>query len=90
MSLRPAMALSFTTVRDVGTSTVSLTGLNSAWRSTEHHDYGRLVLGMPQFENAARVSRDANVRIALVHHPLDTEWYSPWERLYHQRRMSMF
>lgn len=70
-------------------------GLNSSWRCTdrrEHEglekwtDYGRLMLGMHQM----RVIQDqvhaseADVRIALIHHPPNSAWFKEFDREAHE------
>jgi len=52
--------------------------LNSAWLSTGDHDRGRLALGERQVRQALGAARDADVRIALLHHPFD--WLQEFDR----------
>lgn len=44
--------------------------LNTAWTSRDDQDRGRLVLGRPQVTELLEATRTADVRIALMHHPL--------------------
>ena len=57
---------------------VALLGLNSAWLATDDKDLGRLALGEKQVVQALEATREANLRIALMHHPL--EWLRELER----------
>jgi hypothetical protein len=56
---------------------VGLALFNSAWRCSGAEDRGRLLVGMPQAEVALRAISDCDVRLAILHHPLD--WLSPFE-----------
>jgi len=63
-------------VRDleVAGQKVAVLGLNSAWLSMGDTDYGRLALGERQVRGALEVVHDADLRIALLHHPFDWLW----------------
>jgi 3',5'-cyclic AMP phosphodiesterase CpdA len=50
---------------------VAVLGINSAWLSTSEEDRGQLILGEQQVRNAINASSDADLRIALMHHPFD-------------------
>lgn len=57
---------------------VALLGLNSAWMSArnkdaqgEVNDYGFLVMGEPQIDAPLNLIADADLRIAVMHHPFD-------------------
>lgn len=56
---------------------VGVAMLNSAWRCSGGADRGSLLVGMPQAEAALREIADCEVRLAVVHHPL--EWLAPFE-----------
>jgi|GEM_PF-5120172 len=56
---------------------VGLAVINSAWRCSGAEDRGRLLVGMPQAEVALRAVSDCDVRLAVMHHPLD--WLASFE-----------
>jgi predicted MPP superfamily phosphohydrolase len=56
---------------------VGVVTLNSAWRCSGADDKGRLLVGGGLAEEALRALSDCDVRIALVHHPLD--WLQTFE-----------
>jgi formylglycine-generating enzyme required for sulfatase activity len=56
----------------------ALLGLNSAWLSSDDNELGRLALGERQVRQALEASSDADLRIALLHHPLD--WLREFDR----------
>jgi len=57
---------------------VAVLGLNSAWLSAGDEDRGRLALGERQVRQALEASRDADMRIVLLHHPF--EWLREFDR----------
>ena len=70
---------------DVSGKQVALLGLNSAWMSArnrdaqgEVNDYGYTLIGEPQLHNALAQIADAELRIAVVHHPFD--WLNEFDR----------
>jgi hypothetical protein len=58
---------------------IGIAGLNSAWRSTSRKndasrsDRDRLLMGAGQL-------RRADLRIALLHHPPDSDWFKAFDR----------
>ena len=68
---------------------IAVIGLNSAWLCARHkegpagkeevNDYGHLIVGEPQVREALHASADADVRIAVLHHPFD--WLAPTDTL---------
>lgn len=56
---------------------IGIAALNSAWRCSGDTDEKQLFLTEHQIYNAARSLVDADIRIALVHHP--TKWLHPSE-----------
>jgi hypothetical protein len=69
--------------------TVGFACLNSAWmtKGGGRNDYGKLYLG-EHVLNAARVELDeADIRIAVIHHPLD--WLAPEEKAQIQRFLTL-
>lgn len=52
--------------------------LNSAWRSSSDNDKGDLFLPMAQLKEEYEVIKDAEVKIALIHHP--PSWLSESEQ----------
>ncbi len=64
---------------DLADRRVAVLGLNSAWLAYGgDKDRGRLVLGERQVRQALRVAENADVRIALLHHPFD--WLRDFDR----------
>jgi predicted MPP superfamily phosphohydrolase/energy-coupling factor transporter ATP-binding protein EcfA2 len=54
---------------------------NSSWRATgkpNNYDYGKLLLGERQIDNALDELKDADLKIASMHHPF--EWMNEIER----------
>jgi predicted phosphodiesterase len=78
------------TVNDVA---ISLLGLNSAWMSATHRDMdnnvedqGYLLIGERQLDRALEQSSQADLCIALMHHP--SHWLHPSERSRTKRRLN--
>ncbi|TEU14814.1 MAG: hypothetical protein E3J21_14810 [Anaerolineales bacterium] len=64
---------------DLADRRVAVLGLNSAWLAYGgDEDRGRLVLGERQVRLALEAARDADLRIALLHHPFD--WLQEFDR----------
>jgi formylglycine-generating enzyme required for sulfatase activity len=63
---------------DLKGGAVAVLGLNSAWLSGTDQDLGRLVLGERQVRQALESVGKVNLRIALLHHPL--EWCQEFDR----------
>jgi predicted phosphodiesterase len=82
--------LSFTDVRGRDPFRVSITGLNTAWRSSSDSDKGKLILGEPQLSKARRTNEAINLRIGVSHHPLGTDWFAHWDLLFHRARLGTF
>src|SRR6266516_4484808 len=57
---------------------VALLGLNSALLSRGDDDRGSLIVGEPQVYSALREAAGANIRIAVLHHPLN--WLAEVDR----------
>lgn len=55
----------------VGGASVGIVALNSAWHSSGRNDEGRLLLGYDQVEPALRAISEHDLRLVVVHHPLD-------------------
>jgi formylglycine-generating enzyme required for sulfatase activity/predicted phosphodiesterase len=74
-----------TSVQFFGDVRVGILCLNSAWMSGrnkdvkgEVNDYGFLLLGEPQIHDALAKIQDADVRIAVMHHPFS--WLAEFDR----------
>lgn len=66
---------------------IGLSLLNSCWRATgrpANADYGNLMLGERQIDFAVEPLKDCDLRIGIVHHPL--QWLIPMEHASTQRR----
>ncbi len=62
---------------DIDGKSVGIAVLNSAWRCASKNDKGRLLVGGSCVEEVLRDIGDCDVRIAVVHHPLD--WLHSFE-----------
>jgi len=72
-------------ILDAKGTRVALLGINSAWmngRNLDTHgevyDYGYTLIGEPQIHEPLAQIADADLRIAVVHHPFD--WLSVFDR----------
>ena len=52
-------------------SNIGIACLNSAWRSSKENEEGGLIIGEKQVESAITFLKNSNIRIAVVHHPLE-------------------
>lgn len=50
---------------------VGIACLNSAWRSSKENEEGRLIVGEKQVELAKAFLKDTEVKIAVMHHPIE-------------------
>ncbi|MEI7941393.1 MAG: metallophosphoesterase, partial [Verrucomicrobiota bacterium] len=76
----------------VGTKTVGILCLNSAWMcgrnrdpKGEVNDYGFLTLGEPQLHEALSTIQSADVRLAVLHHPFP--WLAEFDRNHIEERL---
>ena len=63
---------------EVAGQQVAILGLNTAWLAAGDEDRGRLALGERQVRLALDATRDAGLRMALLHHPFD--WLQEFDR----------
>ncbi|WP_159039995.1 metallophosphoesterase [Christiangramia fulva] len=54
-----------------GNENVGVTALNSAWLCYEDDNIGSLFLGKNQIENSLEFISDTDIKIAILHHPLE-------------------
>ncbi len=73
-----------TCVWEIGGKKIALLGVNSAWmcgrhkdESGEYNDQGFLCIGEPQIYEPLEKIADCDIRIAVLHHPLD--WLTPFD-----------
>lgn len=67
---------------------IGIACLNSCWRSKcegKEKDYGHLIIGERQIDNAVNDIKDSKLKIAVIHHPF--EWLNPFEQSDIQRRL---
>lgn len=57
---------------------LSILGLNSSWLSGSDNDQGKLVLGDMQVQKALAEVENADICIAMMHHPFD--WFRKFDR----------
>lgn len=69
---------------------IGVAGLNSAWRCGSDGDRGRLFLGVPQIDAGLGDMDDSDVRIAILHHPPDSDWFDRSDALYQRNKISGF
>ena len=79
--------------------TVGFAGLNSAWRSTKKlekqgeqydRDIGYLILGEPQMREVTDILHDVDLKVALVHHPIQSPWFKDFDAAIHGPRLAGF
>jgi hypothetical protein len=76
--LEDADRLVYSTTRDINGVQVGIAGLNSAWSSAKDSEKGKLWLaGHWQIQTLRSKIKDAHVKIALTHHPLN--WFNEFE-----------
>jgi len=51
--------------------TIGISCFNSSWRCFDDNDKGKLLIGEKQLRNSSKFIKDCNIKIALLHHPLD-------------------
>lgn len=70
--------LIYGTVREVGPVSVGIAGLNSAWSCAGDHEKGKIWLGGKwQIQTLEQKISKANLRIGLMHHPIN--WFTEVE-----------
>ncbi len=57
---------------------VGITCFNSAWLCKDDNDKGNILLGKEQIENSLSRINDCQVKLALIHHPI--EFFSDYDR----------
>lgn len=51
---------------------IGLMGLNSALMARGDKDYGNLIIGEPQVAETLKKAKDADIRLAILHHPFES------------------
>ena len=80
----------FTDRKEVDGVSVGIAGLNSAWRCGSDADRGKLVLGVPQIDASTKELSDAGVRIALMHHPSESDWFVIDDLVYQRNNITFY
>lgn len=75
--LQDRKRLVYTHRRQVHGVDVAVTGLNTAWTSCRDREKGKLWLGRSQVKASLQVARNADLAIALGHHP--PGWFNEYE-----------
>jgi UDP-2,3-diacylglucosamine pyrophosphatase LpxH len=57
---------------------VAILGLNSAWLAASDQDRNQMLLGERQVRSALDAAKDADLRLAVMHHPFD--WLQDFDR----------
>jgi len=60
---------------------IGVCGINSAWRakgSVDDGDCGRLIIGQRQIDLLSEKTKDCDIKLALMHHPLS--WLTPFDQ----------
>jgi hypothetical protein len=88
--LQNPRGLTYTHRRDVHGIDVAITGINTAWSSSRDKEKGKLWLAQRQVKSSAAVAMNADLAIALGHHPPgwfneheDPAWYQFLSSHYH-------
>lgn len=65
--------LTFYTIREIDGYSVGIVIINSSWHSTgkSANDYGKLIIGFPEIENAYSHIQDSDLKLIMFHHPLE-------------------
>ncbi len=71
--------LGYSIIREINNKKIGFVGLDSSWRSSGKGDIerGKLIVGIPQIEHHYKKIEDTDIKICLMHHPLD--WISGLE-----------
>lgn len=69
---------------------IGVAGLNSAWRCSSDLDRGRLILGVPQIDQALQDLAESDLRLLLLHHPIESEWFAREDQLYQRQHLGKF
>ncbi|HEX8843661.1 MAG TPA: metallophosphoesterase [Pyrinomonadaceae bacterium] len=69
---------------------IGVAGLNSAWRASSDKDRYNLVLGVPQFDTAVRDLENTDLKLLLMHHPPDSDWFITPDMLYQRSNIEKF
>jgi hypothetical protein len=64
-------------VSDCDNATVGIAALNTAWRSSDDEDRGRLLVGEEQIRIAMNAIAECDIRLVVMHHPL--EWLADFD-----------
>lgn len=75
---------------ELGDHSIGIASLNSAWRSSSLPDIQRLIVGEQQLRMARQSVDDCDIRIALIHHPPESEWFRDFDRHVHRSLLSEF
>lgn len=57
---------------ELGKKTVGVVCINSAWRCYDNSDHGRIIVGMDVLAKHSKRLENCDLKIALMHHPLDS------------------
>lgn len=80
----------YTTQMDHLGVTIGVAGLNSAWRCSSDQDRGRLLLGVPQIDQALLDLQPSTLRLLLLHHPIASDWFVHEDQLYQRHQLGKF
>ncbi|NUA28649.1 metallophosphoesterase family protein [Cupriavidus basilensis] len=70
--------------------TVGVAGMNSAWRCSSDGDRDNLILGVPQIDASIAGLAGADLRILLLHHPAESDWFIRDDILYQRAKLGAF
>lgn len=70
--------------------TVGVAGMNSAWRCGSDADRGNLILGICQIDRCVSSLHDADLRILLLHHPVESDWFIYDDIQYQRAKLGSF
>jgi len=69
---------------------IGVAGLNSAWRCSSDQDPGRLILGVPQIDQALQDLAASDLRLLLLHHPVESPWFVNEDQIYQRQQLAKF
>lgn len=70
----------------IGSASVGVVGLSSSWLSSSGDEKGHLVVGRRQVDTGLAVVRGDDVRIVILHHPLD--WLAGFDLVYVEKALA--
>ena len=82
--------MGYSILREINDIKIGIVGLDSSWRSTGsgNKERGKLYIGECQIDNLYNEIKKADLKICLMHHPLD--WIADFEMTTIERKLNQF